>query len=278
MEKVLGSGQTIMQSGSGLTMSGGGVKFGLESSSQNQISNGIQTSESMLQSDQRAYSDARSYTTAKAADYVSHLAQREHNGETFNYESMGEQGKTLQQAVNHTKQLHDKRGYGWNQAASASVDASTTIGTPGKELLGSGISLSARGGVEARNTSDQSVGEDAIINRDNHTSESYNNLIKAASNDSWAKENSIDKSYADSVRSSFEKQQRLEDQVSRRQEEVNSWHQAKANLESNGASRSQDMYHEVEQGLMKEYGMSAHEAHKNIENGGVESRKIWNNG
>jgi hypothetical protein len=272
MEKVLGSGQTIMQSGSGLTMSGGGVKFGLESSSQNQISNGIQTSESLLQSDQRAYSDARSYTTAKAADYVSHLAQREHNGETFNYESMGEQGKTLQQAVNHTKQLKQQHNYGWEQATSAALKASANGSLP------FGIaSIGAEGSVSANNSSDQSVGEDAIINRDNHISESYNNLIKAASNNSWAKENSIDKSYADSVRSSYEKQQRLEDQVSRRQEEVNSWHQAKTNLESNGASRSQDMYHEVEQGLMKEYGMSAHEAHKNIESGGAESRKIWNN-
>ncbi len=272
MEKVLGNGQVLMQSGAGMTMSGGGVRYNLESSTQNQISQGLQTSESLLKSDMRAYSEAKSNTFAKTADFVSHIAQKELEGKAFNYEALGEQGKVLQQSVNHTRQYMESGKYNWEQAAQAGIKASLNAGLP----FGIGGSIGVEGSLSATNSSNQSVGEDNLVNRDNNINDSYSNLVKAASNSSWAKENSIDISYTDSIRSSYETQNRLEDQVSKRQEEVDSWHLAKTRLDSNGGSQNKDMYHDVEQKLVKAYGVSTKEAHDMIENHDPRADRIWN--
>ncbi len=271
MERVLGNGQMLMQSGTGITMSGGGVKYNLESSTQNQISQGLQNSESLLKSDMRSYSEAKSNTFAKTADFIAHIAKRENKGESFNYESMGEQGKILQQAVNHTQTLREQNNYGWEQAAQGYLRASVSMGLPGI-----GASVGGEGVLSATNSNNQSVGEDVNINRDNNVSDSYNNLVKAASNSSWSKENSIDNSYSNSVRKSYETQNRLEDQLSKRHEEIESWNLAKTRLDSNGGSQNKDMYHDVEQKLVNTYGISTKDAHDMIENHDPRAEVVWN--
>jgi hypothetical protein len=230
LEKVTGSGNTLLQSGVGITASAGETSFRFESNRQGQITEGIQTSEGMHEQTGRSFSNAKHNTFSRASDYVSHLAQRQHSGETFNYESMGEQGKALQQAVNHTIQMHDKQGYQWNQAGRMALEGSMSYKTPilVSAVTGADASANINGSVSATNSSEQSVDKTNGVSRDNNTSESYNSVVKAASNSSWARENNIDNSYSDSVRSSYEEQQRLEQQLSVTQQRVNDWHTAQS--------------------------------------------------
>ncbi|MDP5110368.1 MAG: conjugal transfer protein TraG N-terminal domain-containing protein, partial [Rickettsiaceae bacterium] len=101
MEKVTGSGQTVLTSGAGQTVSSGSARFGIDQSKINQMNEGFNKSQSLVESDQLSYNSAKTSTLAKTSNLVSNLAQREAAGHTHNYESMGEQGKALQQAVNH---------------------------------------------------------------------------------------------------------------------------------------------------------------------------------
>jgi hypothetical protein len=276
MEKVTGSGNTLMQSGIGITASGGSTSYKLDDSRQGQVTQGTQLQEALHQQDMRSSSNAKHTTFARAADHVAQIAQREHAGETFNYESMGEQGKALQLAVNHTKQLHDKKGYGWGQAAQAGIEGSITGGTPFKGITGSGVSASVKGSVNATNSSDQSVGIDTIINRDKHANESYNNILKAASNESWAKENNLDTSYSNAVKGSYEEQQRLERQASVSQQRVEDWHRVQSVINSQSAGSSKDMYQEVVDGLKHE-GVDAKTAHNMADKRSPEAQRVWQN-
>lgn len=116
--------------------------------------------------------------------------QREHNGESFNYDDLGEHGKSLRQAVNQTKALHDRHGYGWRQASAMEIEAHAKGCTPFKAITGVDIGGGVTIRSSAENSSDQALHDDKSIERGNHTDESYNNIVKAASNSSWAKENS----------------------------------------------------------------------------------------
>lgn len=277
MEKVTGGGNTLMQSGIGITASGGATSYRLDDSRQAQVMQGTQLQEALHQQDMRSFSEAKHNTFAKTADYVAQIAQREHAGETFNYESMGEQGEALRQAVSTSKQLHDNKGYGWDQAARAGLEGSVSYSTPLKGITGTGVTGSVNASVSATNSSSQLVSEDKSITRDNSTDKTYNNLVKAASNESWAKENNLDTSYASSVRGSYEEQQRLERQASISQQRVEDWHRVQSVVDSQSAGSSKDMYQEVVDGIKQEYGVDAKTAHNMADRRSGEAQRVWQN-
>ena len=272
MEKVTGGGNTLMQSGIGFTASGGSTAYKQEDSRHAQVSEGIQVAESIHQQDLRNISSAQSQHLAKSADYVSHLAQREHNGESFAYETMGEQGESLRQAVNHTKRLHNDRGYDWKQSASSSAEIYASIGL-NTGILSGGIS--GKTGIFAENNSNQSVGESTNISRDNNREQNRSNIKKAMTNSTWAKENSIDTGYSDSIRESSEELERSEKQASISKQQVDDWHHAKTVIDSQGASSSRDMYQEVVEGVKREYGVDVKTAQKMSDTRSAEAQKIW---
>ncbi len=269
-------GNVIYTGGQGINTSVGITKFNLEQTAQNHVTQGIHTSESLLKSDQRALSEAKSNTFSKTADFVSNLAQREHSGESCNYDIMGEQGKSLQRAINNVRTLKEQYGYSWKQATDAALKASMTASTPLKGLTGIGVSGSVEGSVTARNMSDQSFMEDNDTSTQNNTHEDYNNIVKAASSEVWGKDNSAEKHYSDAVRNSYEKQKRLEAQVSMRQETVDNWYKTKSKLELESATVNKDMYQEVLDRCVIEFGMDANSVRKLVDKRHPDVMKVWN--
>ena len=274
MERVTGNGNTLMQSGVGFTASGGATAYKQEDSRQAQVSEGIQQQEALISSDQRSLSEADRSTFAKTVDRVSNIAQRDHAGEKFDYDKMGEQGKSMENTVNIAKTLHEDHGYGWNQATEAALRGNVSASTPGK-FLGIGASISADGSITASNLINQSSGEQESFEKGSAARENYNNVVKASSNTSWAKETSIDKTQSEGVRSSHEKQIAIEQQLSKRQESLANWHQAKTIVDSQGASSSRDMYQEVVDGVKQEYGVDAKTAQKMADRRSPEAQKVW---
>lgn len=280
LEKVTAGGNVLIQSGIGFTASGGSTAYKQEDSRHGQVNEGVQQQEALHQQDMRSASNVKSNTMSKTADYISHLAQREHAGESFNYDSMGEQGEAMKEAVNHTKQLHEKNGYGWQQATSASIEASMGIkGSNPKgglipNILGLDVGINTSGKVSAENKSEQGLDETTSLNRQHDAEQHSNNLIKAASNQVWAKENSINTGYSDSVRESYEEQQRLEQQASISKQRVDDWHQARSIVESQGASSSRDMYQEVVDAI-KQQGFDGRTAHKMADQRTPTAQKVW---
>lgn len=185
---------------------------------------------------------------------------------------MGEQGESFRQAVNHAKQLHDDKGYDWRQSGLSSAEVAASGGF---SIGGFGATASVKGIVSAENSSGQSVGESTKISRDNNAEQNKSNIEKAMANSTWAKENSIDTGYSDSVRESYEEVQRAEQQASISKQRVDDWHQAKTVVDSQGASSSKDMYQEVADGAKREYGVDAKTAQRMADTRSPEAQRVW---
>lgn len=278
MEKVTASGQTILTSGAGQTASTGTVRFTVDQGQISQIQEGLNYSQNLVESDQIAYNNARSSTLSKASHLVSNLAQRESMGHSHNYETIGEQGQTLQQAVNYAKELQEQNNYGWDQAASMSVKAYLDVG--GKiavPILSGAGGITGEGTIAASNVSNQSLSHNDRVLSAHDVSKNFSNLVRAASNENWMREQNIDLSYGRDIRGSYEEMQSISKNLTMHKEQAEGYNKALSFLDNLSGTSSADMYHLVEKELMEKYQVSQKDAHKMIENQDVRALNTWNN-
>ena len=277
MFRTFADGSSAINSGTGMNLSSGSRSFNLSNSQDSSLQQSLGNTLSSLQSDEKNYSKSKSSTISSAGDLVSHIAQRESAGETFSYDKMAEQGKSLQQAVNHTKEIHEQGGHSWEQAAKAGVKTSISggFGMPSISPIKGDISVGADASVDATNASNQSLTEDQRVAQSNDSNKIFNNLVKASTNEQWMTDNSIDTSYAQSTRASYDEMQSYGQSAAQKREEANTYSEALQYNKNNGASDHRDMYHEVEQGVMKQYGVSQNQAHQMIESNDPRANKVW---
>jgi len=299
LERILPDGNTVIQSGAGLTMSGGSVKFNLRSGESSQIADNISDTRNMLASEQASFHSAERSTFGKTASFVANLASRESQGETFDYSKAGEQGIAMQKAVNQIHTLRQQYGYGYDQAAtmalkggvSISADqlaggmiktgldkigvGGSTIGALGK--LGGDINIGVDGNISLSNNSSQSFGDDNQLNREQFTREDYNNVVKVASSEQFARSNNIDTSYSDDVRRSYEEQKSAERSMNMQSDRLESLNRALSRVQSSDGSHDKDMYDEVQKAVASYYGVSQKEAHRMIEGHDPRVDRVWNN-
>ena len=295
MERTNADGTKTWQSGVGMTMSGGSVKFNMRESQSGQIAHHLSDAQNLLKSEQRSYHEADRETFGKTASFVSNLAQRESKGETFDYSKAGEQGKALQRAVDNVKTLRENYGYDWTQAANATLDGKIPLGgaiggAAGKVLGGGVVSkiaglaggmvgdsvINLSGSVSASNNSNQSFGDEDQVSRDQRTREDYNNVVKASSNEQFATTNNIDKSYSDDIRRSVEKQKSAEISMNTQADRVESLSTAYQQIQSMDGSYDKDMYDAVQKNLADKYHNGDQlAAHKMIENHDPRVATMW---
>ncbi|MBY0533871.1 MAG: conjugal transfer protein TraG N-terminal domain-containing protein [Rickettsiaceae bacterium] len=277
MFRTFADGSSAINSGTGMNLSSGSRSFNLSGSQDTSLQQSLGNTLSSLQSDEQSFNKSKTSTISNVGDLVSHIAQRESKGDTFSYDSMGEQGKALQQAVNHTKEVHEQGGHSWEQAAKAGLKTSISggFGMPSISPIKGDISVGADASVDATNASSQSLTEDQRVAQSNDSNKIFNNLVKASTNEQWMTDNSVDNSYAQSTKASYDEMQSYGQSVAQKREEANTYSEALQHNKSNGASDHRDMYHEVEQGVMKQYGVSQNQAHQMIESNDPRANKVW---
>lgn len=279
LEKVTPAGDTILVSGAGQTVSAGSVRFSVDEGKIKQIHEGFSTSKSIVDSNQVAYNEAKSSTLTEVSNLVSSIAQRESEGHTHNYESLGEEGKTLQEAVNRTKALRKQSGSSREQSAQAGVSVNVHGGfsTPSISPVKAGIDINANASVSASNSTNQSLSNEEQISKETYANENLTQLTRAGSNENWMKENSLDTSYSEDIRASVEKMESIGHNLSVSKEIVKRYEQAMSGIDNLGASATQDLYHMVEQRVVNDYNVSQQDAHKMIENHDERAFEAWNN-
>ena len=277
IHKSFADGSSSISSGSGINLSSGSRSFVMEDSQQTSLQEGLSNSLSGMKAAEQGYSDAETQVMSNTADLVSHIAQRESAGQSFNYDEMGEQGRALQQAVNHTKDLVEHQGYKWEQAAGSSVKAhaSAGFGSPSWLPFKVDSGIGTEGNVSASNNSDQGLSEDNRVVTSNDTNKSFNNLVKAGKNEQWMKDNSIDTSYAENIRASHDRMQSYHKSASVKREEADTYHKALNAVSSSGSTDRQEMYHALEENVMNRYGLDQSSAHQMIEKGDARVDKVW---
>jgi len=224
------------------------------------------------------FQDAKTSTIKDTTDLVSHLAQKQAAGENLNLDTSTDEGRAMNQAVKNTIALHDKEGYGWNQAAKATATAYAdgSINTPSAmPLFKASAGVRTDGSVSAENNSIQSLDKENGINRENGTSYNLGTLVKAANNHNWSQNDETGKTLSNNASASYEKMQNYGETLSQRKEEVENYNLALQATQHKAATDRRDMTHEVEDQVMKRYGVSREDAHKMVQTLDPRAQKVW---
>ena len=279
MLRNFADGTSSITSGSGVNKSSGSRALFMEEGINTSLHEGASKSLSAMKSDEQHYQQSQSSAISTTTDRVAHLAQRQAAGKSINIDQTTEEGKAMQEAINNTRSLHDRDGYGWSQAAKASVNAYVDAGVkiPSAVPLVKGeTGVRADGSVSAENSSNQGLEKGNLINRENNSSKSLNTLLRAASNEHYTKDDSVDQSLAQSTKASYDKMQSYGQSISQRKEEVDNYNLAIQSSASRGGTDRRDMTHEAELAVAKTYGVSQEAAHKMIESNDPRANKVWN--
>lgn len=268
-EKTFADGSSSITSGAGVNKSSGTTSLIMEEGMNAGMIEGYNESVNSLKGMEQHYQKSKSESISSTTERISNLAQKQAAGQNLSIDSSTEEGQTLQQAVNNAVSFHDRDGYGWNQAASASINAYAGIGA--------GIGMKIEGASRAENTNNQSLDKSRDVTKTNGTSNSLNTLLRAAGNVHCSMDDSIDKSLMQNARASYDKMQSYGESISQKQEEVESYSKALQAHQSKGASARHDVTHEVESQIAKEYGVSQADAHQMLEMGDKRAKKVWDN-
>ena len=222
-------GTSSISSGAGINKSSGSRSLIMEEGVSTSLHEGATKGLSAIKGMEQHYQESQSSAISTATDRISHLAQRQAAGKSINLDQTTEDGRTMQQAVNNTISLHDRDGHGWRQAAGSSVKAYVDAGVKVPDavpFVKGSVGMSIDGSVSAENNSNQSLEKDNSINRENNTSKSLNTLLRAASNEHFTKDDSVDQSLANSTKASYDQMQSYGKSISQKREEVESYNTA----------------------------------------------------
>lgn len=267
------NGSSGMSSGAGVNLSSGSRSLMLESGKASNLTEAYTQGLSAIKGLEQHFQQAETSTIKNTTDLVSHLAQKQAAGENLNLDMSTEEGKAMNQAVKNTIALHDKEGYGWQQAAGSTVKAHA--GVEGS-IFGVSGGVSTEGTVSASNLSDQSLNKDNSINRENGTSYNLGTLVKAANNHNWSQNDETGKTLSNSANASYEKMQNYGSALSQRKEEVENYNLALQATQHKAATDRRDMTHEVEDKVMKRYGVSREDAHQMVQTADPRAERVWN--
>jgi hypothetical protein len=278
MYRSFADGSSAINSGSGMDLSSGSRKFGLSSGVQVSAQQGLTNALTAASGADQNFNNSMTSSKRAGVNLISQLAKSESEDKSIDYKELGEKGQTLQQLVNATKAYHDRTEDSWEQSAQASLDLYINAG--GKipdfvPILKGESGVKIQGGVYAANKSNQSLGTEEGVTRSNDTNKSSSTQEAVAKNKQWMERYNIDSSFAEEAQGSYEKAQSYQQMASQKREEADTYRQALEYSKNIGATDDRDMYHEVEQGIMNQHGVSQNEAHKMIENNDPRANKVW---
>lgn len=276
--RTFANGQSGMSSGAGVNLSSGSTSLMLESGKASNLTEAYTQGLSAIKGLEQHFQQAETSTIKDTTDRVAHLAQRQAAGKSTNIDTSTEEGRNMQHAINNTIALHDKKGHGWTQAAKATVTAYAdgSINTPSAmPLFKASAGVRTDGSASTENNSNQSLDKENSTRTENSAGYNINSLVKAASNKSYTTDDSIDQTLANSTAASYEKMQNYGEALSQRKEEVENYNLALQATQHKAATDRRDMTHEVEDQVMKRYGVSREDAHKMVQSLDPRAQKVW---
>jgi len=276
--RTFANGQSGVSSGAGVNLSSGSRSLMLESGKASNLTEAYTQGLSAIKGLEQHFQQAETSTIKDQTDLVSHLAQRQAAGENLNLDTSTEEGRGMNQAVKNTIALHDKEGYGWKQAADTTVKAYAdgSINTPSAmPLFKASAGVGVQGSISAENNSNQSLDKENGINRENGTSYNLGTLVKAAKNHNWSQNDETGKTLSNNASASYEKMQNYGEALSQRKEEVENYNLALQATQHKAATDRRDMTHEVEDQVMKRYGVSREDAHQMVQTADPRAERVW---
>ena len=292
IEKILPSGESFYQSGSGITTSTGNTKLNARESVASTLQKEMSHLNSLVESESRSFNDTKRATQDKAISFMEQLAIRESSGTSFDYNIASEDGQSLHESIKNAIQLHDEHGYSWNQAVQTSIKAGVGFDNKNRNtkpgLVGSLIEkatgggqlhydLSADGSMTLSNSSDQKISHSAQSSEDKSVDTNYSKIIRAMTNEQFVSTNNLDKTLSQDLKHSYENQQSLEKSLNIHKEQQSQYRDALSRTESKDANFEKEIYHTLQERVANAYNISTYDAHTLIEQGDAKIIPIKDN-
>ena len=121
MVKETASGNTILQSGPGLTHSVGAKSMHMAFSDSSQTHQSLSKEQSELVENRKEYDQTKQTMQRQSIELVNRLAAGEASGEHYSYNHSTGSGKILNSAIASSKELHDSHAYNNSQATEGTI-------------------------------------------------------------------------------------------------------------------------------------------------------------
>lgn len=254
------SGNTILQSGPGITHSVGAKSMHMSVSNNSQTHESLSREQSELASKQKEYSTMEQNLYRQTADFIERLAQGEARGEHYDFNHTTGTGKVLNDAISEAKELQDN--YVYNQNQKVEVGFGGRLGFSGggqgsgeavaqtkpkgvfsslRSMIPASLDISTSRSADESNL--QSMAENNSASKREELNKQTEDVIRASKDIQFNETQTEEKAMADSLSGSYEKMQQIRDSINVSEQKVQRYQTSIDNTQSSGFNVSDDMYH-----------------------------------
>lgn len=260
------NGNTILQSGAGITHSIGAKSMHMSYSDNFQTREALSDEQSRVIQWQDEFDSLKSQSRSQNVDFVNRLARGEASGEHYNINHTTGFGKTLTTAIAQTKDLQDNYSYNHNQASEMAIRGNLgfSIGGPSgggmrgigdakpqglvggawdliKSGLSGGVEMSTSGRADSTNI--QSLAENNTLSNRIDVNSQSEDIARAAKDIQFSENQTEEKAMADSLVATHQRMEELRNKISVSQDKIKRYQESLEHSRSSSFSTNDDMYH-----------------------------------
>lgn len=260
------NGNTILQSGPGITHSVGSKSMHMSYNDSFQTRKALSDEQSQMIQWHNEFDILKSQSRSQTVDLVNRIARGEASGEHYNINHTTGEGKTLSSAIAQTKDLQDNYSYNHNQVNEKTISGNIGFskGGPGGggmsgmgdakpqglvggawDFLKSGVSGGVNASITGKNDSlnSQSLAENNIISNRVDINAQSEDIARAAKDIQFSENQTEEKAMADSLVGTHQEMEELRNKISISQDKIKRYQESLEYSSSRSFSTNDDMYH-----------------------------------
>lgn len=263
IQTITADGRSVYQAGVGRTISSFKTHMELGSSIQNQLHKSIAAEESFLKTQQKSLTDAQNVSLRDAKTFGDVMTQGISKGQQYSINSSSGEVMSIQNLVGINKDLQDRTAD--NQSQGVQVNAGGNVGfsiggsgswgkqtndklseqtskTSGKSFnIGANAGVSAGGSYSSNASRNQTASQNNDLTDSEKVSNNLDYMYRVAKNTNFGEHQSVEAKAAKDFIASYEQMQSLSDTVSKTQQSLDRYTQARNKLETSGITTTENL-------------------------------------
>lgn len=258
------NGNTILQSGAGLTHSVGAKSMHMSYSDSFQTREALSDEQSQMIQWQKEFDSLKSQSHSQSVDFVNRLARGESSGEHYNINHTTGSGKTLTSAITQAKELQDNYAFNHNQVSEKAIRGNIGFSKGGAggsggigdlkpegllSKIGGGLLSGLSGGVDVSmsgrtdSANIQSLAENNSLSNRSDISAQSEDIARAAKDIQFSENQTEEKAMANSLVGTHQRMEELRDKISVSQDKIKRYQESLEHSRSSSFAINDDMYH-----------------------------------
>lgn len=272
IEKVLGNGNLIMQSGAGFTKSTGATDVNIGEALEGYASKTITNAAEEREALKKEYASVEERAFNKSAKYIAEIAESISRGESVEISQKTEEGKILQKAVEHTIATQKTNEVSFEEASKVAITASAGVPSIVKGItsLDASIALS-REKTKSTKTTSASLEETSHKDSTIETQQNLNSITNATTTNN---SKSMNKALVEDLTNEYKKINSVLNALEVNTEKTQRFEDMLSKIQKDSLEFSHDAYDDMQKWLMNK-GVSIKEAQNILDSGGLRFKEYF---